>query len=378
MFTKLSNVVRILILFSLVLGMASCRGEDPIPTWEKVFDPGIETVNDYQTYTIEVFKDQLYATVSSGSNTFSSSKDGLIFRSPDGKTWTPVTEFGFDLGNYDHISDLIVFQDKLYIIPADWDNQQPALILRTTDGTNWESVDSIGFSFQNFAQFVDFKGMMYVNSSGKDFTSHVWRSASGDRNSWKIVAAFPGMNFPGTFEVFKDWLYMISDVYQEVSGTNSPSQIWRSQDGENWKMVIADGFGNPKNDSGGAFETFDGYLYAGIGSFQEGGIGQIWRTKDGVTWEPVVEDGFGNPKNVKIDGLVAFQKYLYAYSLNWDEGCMLYRTKDGKNWVVANEPGWGDPSNWTSHLNTDQTVFKGDLYMGIFGQKGGLMKMVNP
>lgn len=369
MFARLSPVVRILIFLSLVLGMISCKGEDRMPTWEKVWDPGIDPEN-YQTYTIEVFKDQLYATVSSFTETYSSSKDGLIFRSSDGKTWTPVSELVSELGNYDHINDLSVFQEKLYIAPGDFHSWQPCEILRTSDGVSWETVLPAESSSHSFLSMVVFKDMLYVNGISDKPPSHVWRSANGEKDTWELVADFPDMKYPGTFEIFKDWLYLISD-------SQAPSHIWRSQDGVNWEVVVADGFGNPKNDSGGAFETFNGYLYVGIGSFQEGGIGQVWRSKDGKTWEPVVQDGFGNPKNVKIDGLVAYKKYLYAYTVNWD-GCMLYRSKDGKNWVPANEQGWGDPLNWTSHLNTDQAVFKGDLYMGIYGQKGGLLKMVNP
>ena len=102
---------------------------------------------------------------------------------------------------------------------------------------------------------------------------------------------FPGWNFPGTFQVFKGALYLASDyVLSPPDWEPAPDQIWRTFDGTNWEVVVADGFGNPGADGLGGFAEYKGYLYVGAESGEEGGA-QIWRSRDGLTWEPVSLEG---------------------------------------------------------------------------------------
>ena len=217
----------------------------------------------------------------------------------------------------------------------------------------------------------------YFNPNLDDYgfvDAKIFRSPTGDSGTWQEVIDFPGWNFPGSFQVFKGALYVASDWVFTPSWEPAPDQIWRTYDGVNWEMVVGDGFGNLPIDDLGGFAEYKGYLYVGEGIDAVHG-GQIWRSKDGLKWDPVIMDGFGNPLNEKIDGLVVYQGELYAYTVNWTEGCSVFRTKDAKSWELVNEPGWGNPTYATSHLTSAQAVFKGDLYMGVIGPQGVLLKM---
>ncbi len=366
------------ITLGMVGGLMACSGNDKRPTWEVAFDPGEYYSNDYYIFAIEVFQDQLYVSVSSPAG-------GQVFRSPDGKSWSAVTDLGFGLGAYEQNMDMIVFKDRLYILPNDQQSNLPGQILRTPDGTNWENVtaDQSEDPHLQYNKMAVFNDNLYIDASfidlnNKKVLGQVWRSENGNGDYWEKAAEFPFW-LPGSFEVFNNTLYLASGyVISATSFSVLPGQVMRSQDGINWEIVVSDGFGNPSNDSAGGFTIKDDYLYIGIGtgpnSVPKGG--QIYRTQDGKTWATVVEDGFGNSNNFKVEGLITYKNYLYAYTYNETEGCMVFRSKDGTNWIQVNEPGWGNPKNQVSHLSSDQVVFKDELYMGIFGQQGGLMKMV--
>jgi hypothetical protein len=311
--------------------------------------------------------------------------------------WEPVTDLSFGLGAvdddcvpnfYDTSWDLIVFQDKLYLLPLDKCRSLPGVIMRSSDGESWESVATakeLGMLSIDYGRFVKlgvFNDALYVNMDyfdpETDFpTAVVFRSPSGDPGTWDEVMRFPGLA-SGTFQTFKDALYMASwNAWAPPHMQPAPDQIWRTFDGVKWEMVVGDGFGNPGSDEMGAFAEYKGYLYVGEGT-SEGGGGQIWRTQDGLQWEPVIKDGFGNPSNFMIDGLVVYDGKLYAYTVNWDEGCTIYVTEDANTWERVNEPGWGNPKFITSYHTSAQAVFKDELYMGVFGENGVLLKNAKP
>ena len=403
---KMMIALCVAVVFSLI-GSGMTFAKQGTPTWETAFDPGIYLPGpDYQITALEEYKGDLYL-VANDPNWFDYDPNrvttGQIFRSADGKNWSPASDLGFDMDpaaddcgpNYfDESMDMTVFQDRLYVLLYDNCYLLHGGMLRSSNGKTWERIDITGelgitWSFDGISYFGQlhklgvFKGMLYADVDYYDpvidFTvSAVVRSPTGDPGTWEVVKDFPGWGWPGSFHVFKDALYVASDgVFERTlpEWTQAPEQIWRTYDGLNWEMVVGDGFGNPGTDGLGGFADYKGYLYVGVGTY-EGGGGQIWRSKDGAQWEPVITNGFGNPMDEKIDGLVVYQGDLYAYTVNQVEGGSVFRTKDAKTWERVNEPGWGNPTFLTTHLESSQVIFKGDLYMGVVGPQGVLLKMV--
>lgn len=410
MYRKLMIAMCAAVLLSL-LGSGPTFASKGVPTWETAFDPGTYLTGTFHiVHSLEEFKGELFA-VAGDPGWFgwdeNSLQAGQIFHSPDGKNWTPASELGFGLGTteddcgpnyYDTAWDMTVFQEKIYVLPFETCYLRPGVILRSSDGQSWESVatteefgltwtDEFGTFFNQFHKLGVFKGMLYASSDSWNpaaqlNTSYIYRSATGDPGTWERVIGFPEWGGPGSFHVFKGALYVASDGiwrFSDPDWIEVPEQIWRTYDGVNWEMVVGDGFGNPGTDGLGGFADYKGYLYVGVGTY-EGGGGQIWRSKTGGigSWEEVVADGFGNPLDDKIDGLVVYLGDLYAYTVNWTEGGRMFRTKDGKAWESINEPGWGTPTFFTTHQESDQVVFKDDLYVGVIGLKGVVLKLAHP
>jgi hypothetical protein len=383
-----------------LLGSGLAFASKGLPNWEVAFDPGpYMSGGNYLIMSVEEYKENLYI-VAAGMD----EQGGRVFRSPDGKNWEAVTEAGFGLGAvedecgtnyYDNSWDMAVFKGELYLLPYDQSCYlRPGLIMRTSDGVNWETVvttKDLGFTipfeditfYGQFHKLGVFKGMLYANLDYYDVqagfnTSIIVRSPNGNPGTWEKVMDFPGWGYPGTFQVFMGALYVASDtVLSPPDEEPAPEQIWRSFDGLNWEMVVGNGFGNPGSDGLGGFADYKGYLYVGAASGEAGGA-QIWRSKDGLTWQPVTLEGLLSPTDDKIDGLDVYEGELYAHTVNWTNGSSVFRTKDAISWERVNEPGWGNP-DWSASLHTaDQVVFKDELYMGVNGFHGVLLKMVHP
>ena len=219
-----------------------------VPGWRQV---NINGFGDWQnsSLALDVFNGQLYAGV---SNT---SKGVQMWRSPDGRTWTPVSDPGFGLGSaVPRVLDTIVFGSKLYA-GTGWDSSG-ARIWRTSDGATLELVADGGF---------------------------------GDIRNDGI----------GGFVVFKDTLYAIVSTWSGTKGF----EIWRSSTGNSgdWTRVVSDGFGSvDRNGVASGRVVFDGYLYGGFYDHKNGAT--IWRTNEGTNWSQVNTTGFDEPGHL-IPGL---------------------------------------------------------------------------
>jgi hypothetical protein len=137
-------------------------------------------------------------------------------------------------------------------------------------------------------------------------------------------------------------------LYVAGSSVHEGCQVWRSQDGNRWEIVVgpgaktASGFGNSKNTSINELHVFRGLLYAGIWNEEQGA--ELWKTKDGELWQAVVGDGaavangFGQLENSGITALKSFKGLLIAAtgSLNCNEdapGTEIWLSKDeGASW----------------------------------------------
>lgn len=407
MFRKMMFALWILVVCSLLGGGLAFAGEE-LPTWEIALDPSPFMPEPYYfVHAVEEYKGDLYTVVGDplwfGDEWRESA--GQVFRSPDGKNWEPASDIGFGLGavedacgvnSYDTSWDMIVFQDKLYLAPYEICYLRPGVILRSNDGLAWESVataEDFGLIwndgefdyFGQFHQLAIFNGKLYANIDYYDpvtefDVSAIFSSPNGDPGTWEQVINFPGWDGPGPFHIFKGALYVVSDWVITPDWEGAPGQIWRTFDGVNWEMVVDDGLGNPLEYNFGGLADYKGYLYVGMGALftESGQVGQLWRSRDGLQWEQVDISGLLSQNDVKIDGGFVYHGKLYIYTVNFYEGGSVFRTKDAKTWERVNEPGWGNPSWGTTHLASDQVAFKDDLYMGVAGPQGVLLKMVHP
>ncbi len=355
-------VITIVLLLSLVATSSVSTGQGlNLPKWEVAFDPvpyfGENTGTSYGV----VFKDKMYFSF------WGPDSGEQVWGTKDGKNWSLAWDLPAVTDGFTDVYGMTVFKNQLYFILSR--DETGSEILRTADGKYWEIVTWGEEEGSSVCRMTTFKNALYIAYCNFDGGMTLYRSTNANPGTWKEVAQFPDWIAPSTFETFKGALYMGSD-----DRYGPPAQIVRSYDGVNWEMVTPDGFGDPNNLLVWGFGQRNGYLYASTGSWEGG---DIWRSRDGMSWEPVSKDGLGNPNNLAF-GFVTYKNLLYTYSVNNAEGCSVYSSKDGVHWMPANEPGWGDPVNIAVYLNSGRVVFKGALYMGIWGGSGRVMKLVMP
>jgi hypothetical protein len=349
-----------------------------MPQWQQVFDPvPVYGDQDYTVWGVE-FKNMLY---------FGGFGDGVqdnVWGTSDGETWSHAWSASMVDEDFEGMWWMYAFKEHLYAFILDSDGEYPAQLMRTSDTVNWELVAAEEW-YPDGGIFpcgiTSFEGALYLAVCywlEPSYGTRLWRSISGDPGTWEEVADFPDWSVdwgaPVSFATFKGALYVMSDfVWRDDA--NVPAEMWRSEDGENWELVIADGFGDPLNIRGGSFGVHRGYLYASMGLADT--AGDIYRTKDGVSWEPVTLDGFGEPENWLFTAFASYKERLYTFGSGWT-GVRAYSSADGMhNWTLTNDPGWGEPRNIGVLREYSVVNFKGNLYVGAVGP-GGVFKLVKP
>ncbi len=302
-----------------------------------------------------------------------------VFRSPDGVNWSAVTVPGF--GNTHDIAppailDFVVFNTRLY---ASTGRGNASQIWRTQNGTIWAPMDVTGFSDPDnvdITSLVVYSGKIFAGVANQVNGVQIWRSFTGDNNTWeKVAPAVPGTDPASVtgFAVFGGALHAAVD-------SDAPAQIWRSYGGEagNWTTIVSDGFGNSDTTATGGMAVFAGYLYVGAGNTVNGA--QLWRTNDGAMWEQVINPGFGDPNNQKIDMVYVFQNQLYVSVNDAGTGIKLWRSSDGSTWERANQDGFGDSNNSGTNYSNAVANFLNHFYVGTANSIDGgeLWRMQQP
>jgi hypothetical protein len=153
----------------------------------------------------------------------------------------------------------------------------------------------------------------------------------------------------------------INYLYAATMGREA--NVWRSKTGDpnSWSRVWT------AADAGAVrwMEVHNGDLYLALtnDSLQGEHVGKIWAT-DGAQFWPVIEDGFGNPENEGVQSLVSYNGWLYAGTSNLKAGFEIWKlagpdANEGPIRIVAN----GGPSA-KNQWACSPCVFQGKLYWG--------------
>jgi hypothetical protein len=327
----------------------------PQSTWQQANSNGFGTANATEVGALSAFDGYLYA------GTYNVTDRALILRSPDGVAWSAVIDPGFGISHDiapPAILSMTVFNARVYAGTGRGDG--PGQIYRSLNGINWAPMVIDGFADQDnvdITAFGSFNGMIYAGVTNLTSGAQIWRSYTGDNNSWTKVAP----TTPGTDAAAVTAFAAFDGAFYAAVESNAPAQIWRSY-GASWTTIVGDGFGDSNTTQTGGMAVFGGYLYVGAGNGNDGG--QLWRTNDGANWAQVITPGFGDANNTKVESLFVFQNELYATTQNTSTGMEVWRTADGAVWDQANADGFGDANNSGTNWSNATTPFLGRLYLG--------------
>ena len=276
----------------------------------------------------------------------------------------------------------------------------------------FEKVIDIGFGNprNDYAwSMTTYKDKLYVGTLNTYGGAQIWRSESGEQNSWHRV----GPRFSRNLGV--RCMYADGDrAIYACTSNNLGAQILRSENGEIWTSVVKKGFDNIRNSTIRCMMRYKDYLYAGCGC----NGAKFFRSKNGFRWESVETNPSFESTQVKILGttkpiinntmigeMAVFNDDLYAFTwtkdadprsmlvslrnLNIRENFRelgdfflfpapgafeVWRSNDGINWekVVGKNDLYGnglgfsrhDPDNLNNDMVTSVTIFQGQLYLG--------------
>ena len=390
--TRFINGILVILLTAAVMGASASPieasgGYNPrargiaqaVPDWEQANSNGFGEPQVGEVTALEAFDGYLYAGTHNPIDPEPLFDGAQILRSSDGLTWTAVTQPGF--GNTHDIAppailDFVVFNSRLY---ASTGRGNAGQIWRTLNGTIWAPMTVTGFSDPDnveMAALAVYGGMIYAGVGNQVTGAQIWRSFSGDNNTWTMVAPV----VPGADAATITGLAEFDGALYAAVKSDSPAQIWQSYGGASgtWVTVVGDGFGDPDTLSTGGMSVFNGNLYVGAGNDAAGAL--LYRTTDGATWSQVIAPAFGDPNNQAVDMVFVSQNQLNVGVRNAVTGIEIWRSTDGTVWEQANLDGFGDSNNTVSNGSNATGEFMSQLYVGTSNvvDGGELWRRLNP
>jgi len=289
--------------------------------------------------------------------------------------WVQSNLDGF--GNVDNVSvfSLGKLDNQLY---AGTRNSVTGAEIWRLEEEVWVQVMEGGFgSPSNLAidHLLEYKGQVYAStwnqySDTASYGSEIWRSQDGE--NWSQVVS-GGFGNPNNGEItlgeFNDRLYAGTWSFDP---TTSPAEIWASTSGnsEDWSRLTDTNI-MTGNEGVICFGKYNGNLYAGTANTTSGA--EIWRTQDGAHWELAAVNGLGDKSNYSVTALAEFGGYLYAaLGTSWDAPrAQLWRCEqcEGNDWVLVKSGDFYHPDTWRK---ASLEVFNGYLYYVVGNQEQGL------
>jgi hypothetical protein len=337
---------------------------DDLLDWQQANSDGFGDPGELELSALEAFNGYLYAGTYNPIDPALLYDGARIYRSPDGVAWSPVTLPGF--GNSHDIAppailDFVVFNNGVSTaLYAGTGRGNAVQIWRSLDGSIWAPMMVTGFSDPDNVDInalAVYDGMIYAGVTNAASGAKIYRSYTGDSNSWNQVTS-PASTIAGAgvtgFAEFDGGLWATVE-------SEDPVQIWRTYGGD-WEVMRSDGFGNADTTLTGGMAVFGAYLYVGVGNTGTGP--QLWRT-DGTNWSQVTPAGFTSPNNQQIEMLSVFQNHLYASLKNTVTGIEVWRTPDSSTWEQVNVDGFGDSHNTGTNRGNASDNFLNQFYLGI-------------
>lgn len=252
---------------------------------------------------------------------------------------------------------------------------------RGSGAESWEQVVDNGFGnpSNDYAWcMATFKDTLYVGTLNTLKGGEIWRSNSGDPDSWGNVYSSRSSLFSNA-----GVRYLYADGNQALYACTLNSfgaEIMRTMDGKNWN-IVKKGIGRRWNTTVRCLTRFGDYLYGGAGGYNA----ELYRSKDGLNWQLVkTNPSFQSTKvydpqtksmianNTMIGELMVFNDQLYAFT--WtkearyrDLANHVFDSGVDRTTITSNSPGAFEVWRSSDGVNWEKVVGQDDLYSNGMG-----------
>ena len=279
-----------------------------------------------------------------------------LWRTSDGQNWSRVTSFSPSLQTQGifFMAESGQTTPQYFYLAADGGGY-PA-IYRSTDGANWTWINGPGSDFDT-TNIVSPAGLAMKETGGTWYLytgtnnskgAQIWRVRFDTLASWEKVLDFASIDSTTTVTTY---LYVWQNTLSAGTFSGGPNRtgahIYQSSTGNPGTWVknsgVGNGFGSLNNVNIAGIIEFNSQLYASTQNRASGG--ELWRTSDGQVWNRVIANGFGNPRNEELHRITAAQGQLWVTTFGpAPTPTQVWRSSDGLNFVQSNPDGFQDSS----------------------------------
>lgn len=161
-------------------------------TWEQVVSNGFDSIDNYIMRNSAVHNGALFFTASNFNKPdYASTSGALLIRSTSGDpgSWTKAALNGFGDTNNCIISGLVSYEGYLYASTTSWypEGIQVWRCQACDSQDSWEKVVDNGFGNtknEGYSNLIEYDNNLYVVIGNRDTGMEVWRSETGDSGEW--------------------------------------------------------------------------------------------------------------------------------------------------------------------------------------------------
>lgn len=349
----------------------------PLPSLKQINEDGFGVFEQQVVFGLESFDGILYA----GTYSF---LDGSAYIFAYDEKWENVTPTEFFSNSA--VNDFHVFGEHLYL--GTGTSNPPAEIWRSSDGLVWEKInlgtEEVDLNGTEVSVFFEIDGYLYATFGDLKNGAEIWRSNTGDSNSWTKVAANGFGKSDNAYITsavkYQDKIILgtITTLEGEYIGTKA--RFYYSENGEDWSLLYEFNE-DPSIPQIPSVKVFQDYLYATILTKTGDISAKVIRCQlcDGTDWEYVFRDKFDHIGNIRKPALIEYNDHLFFIvgndtrddGIEENNGLEIWRSRNGQYWIKVATSGINDHNNLMSYFENAMTLHNGKLYLGTINLETG-------
>ena len=173
--------------------------------------------------------------------------------------------------------------------------------------------------------FAIFNNQLYVAIRNNNDGVEIWKTDNGmdsvaGKHQWNGSGYLPDRpDMIRQLIVYNGYLYATVRNDRNYNIQDCWLEIWRSQNGTDWRQVGGNGLGDTANNvDGRGVEVYNDCLYIGTGEDYTSKNARIYRTCDGSTLSEVSNNQLGDVYNHGVVGLKSYDGCLYAATYRYN------------------------------------------------------------